>query len=537
MKQRADISLIDSLPDLVLALSRDGVLLSHGGGRAVPLLAPSDIGSGARIESVWPQPVAEVVMHLVRKCLASRSALETRFSEANQSYHARVSPQGPNRALCIIGAESAIGEREDSTSASGELRGPLLDRRGFMRRFQETMSLSVLTEKPLAVVVVHLDGVENIARIGTKAAEQAVTAAVYKLVRGTSAETLALCSCLGQLSESQLAFVITTADRRTIEAFIAEAVGQVRAPVSVGELEVELTPHVGVAVLGQDGSSAQGLLDNARISASEARNSGSSRPRFFSDSVKMKSLARLDIGRELRDAIEQRAIGMRYVGRHELRTGRLVAWLAYVRWIHPLRGEVSPKEFLGVAEATGSAVALSRSVLALLGADFAHMARETAPDVRISFGPLRHHVLHESFVKDIQNFLAAGAIPAERLEIRIPESTFAVLSPTFCEPLVGLGVQLIVDEVGRGLSSLDQVARAPLWGMQLDRAWVEAIQTDEVALRVCRAGIAAATALNVSPIAVGVDDAAVRQALVSLGCHFGSGDLYTDTAFKKARTG
>jgi EAL domain-containing protein (putative c-di-GMP-specific phosphodiesterase class I) len=227
---------------------------------------------------------------------------------------------------------------------------------------------------------------------------------------------------------------------------------------------------------------------------------------------------------------------MRYVGRHDLRTGRLVARLAYVRWSHPLRGEVSPKEFLGVAEATGSAVALSRSVLDLLGVDFAQMALETAPDVRISFGPLRHHVLHESFVKDIQNFLAAGAIPAERLEIRIPESTFAVLSPTFCEPLVSLGVQLIVDEVGRGLSSLDQVARAPLFGMQLDRAWVEAIQTDEVALRVCRAGIAAATALSVSPIAVGVDDAAVRQALLSLGCHFGSGDLYTDTAFKKART-
>jgi EAL domain-containing protein (putative c-di-GMP-specific phosphodiesterase class I) len=90
--------------------------------------------------------------------------------------------------------------------------------------------------------------------------------------------------------------------------------------------------------------------------------------------------------------------------------------------------------------------------------------------------------------------------------------------------------------VGRGLSSLDQVARAPLWGMQLDRAWVEAIQTDEVALRVCRAGIAAAAALSVSPIAVGVDDAAVRQALLSLGCHYGSGDLYADTAFKKART-
>jgi c-di-GMP-specific phosphodiesterase len=535
VKQPIEPSLIDSLPDLVLALSRDGILLSHGGGRALPLLAPREPCAGKRLESVFPKPVAGALLHLVRKSLAARTALETDLSEANHTYRARVTPQGPTRALCILSAGVAPGESEDAASASAVLRGPLLDRRSFMRRFQETLSLCVLTEKPLAVAVMHLDGIENLARIGARQAEQIVTAAVFKLLQGLSTEGLAQCACLGQLSESQLAFVITTSDRRAIEAFIAEAAQQVRTPSNVAGLQVELTPHAGVAVLDQDGSSALGLLDNARIAAGEARNSGKTRVRFFSDSVKMKSLSRLDIGRELRSAIEERAIGMRYVGRHDLRTGLLVARLAYIRWIHPLRGEVSPKEFLGVADATGAAVALSRAALQRLGADFAEMRRDTAPDVRLSFGPLRHHLLHEDFLADIDGFLASGVVAPGRLEIRIPESLIAVLSPGFCAPLVARGVQFVVDEVGRGLGSLEQLARAPLWGLQLDRAWVEAIQVDEIALRLCRAGIAAASGLGVAPIAVGVDDAAMRRALLSLGCHYGSGDLYRDSVLAAAQ--
>ncbi len=89
-----------------------------------------------------------------------------------------------------------------------------------------------------------------------------------------------------------------------------------------------------------------------------------------------------------------------------------------------------------------------------------------------------------------------------------------------------LGVRMVVDEVGRGMASLDWLARASIWGLQLDRAWVTAIQSDGAALKVCSAGIAMATALGLTPIATGVDDQPVRDALLALGCRQGAGDLY-----------
>ena len=147
-------------------------------------------------------------------------------------------------------------------------------------------------------------------------------------------------------------------------------------------------------------------------------------------------------------------------------------------------------------------------------------------DVRISFGPLRHHVLHKEFIDDIVEFLATGVVPAQRLELRIAEKTFIARPATDFDALARLGVRLVIDEVGRGMASLDWLARARIWGLQLDRAWVTAFRSDPAALKVCSAGIAVANALQLTPIATGVDDQSLRDALLALGCRQGTGDLY-----------
>jgi EAL domain-containing protein (putative c-di-GMP-specific phosphodiesterase class I) len=189
---------------------------------------------------------------------------------------------------------------------------------------------------------------------------------------------------------------------------------------------------------------------------------------------------------------------------------------------------VRPVEFLRVAESTGLAADLSRAVLSCLQEDFTALAPQWDHDVRISFGALRHHILHDDFAADIVRFLAEGSVPAERLELRIAEKTFVASDPAALKDLRRLGVQMGVDEVGRGLGSLDGLARAPIWGLQLDRAWVTALCGDQVALKVCRAGISMAKALGLTPIATGVDDQEQREQLLALGCRHGSGDIYQD---------
>lgn len=521
-------SLGDALPDLAILVRRDGVLLSHLGGRAVAALAPRADAAGERLDAVFPESLAVCLMQSVRRAIAQRKAVDLPLSHGEQRYEIRTTPLGPDRAICTIRA-AICADAAEGSAASESLARPQFDRRGFLRRFHESLSQAAIQERPAALAVIHVDGVADIAHaVDGKVAEEVLSGAVLRLPPEVACEAPSW--YVGQLNTDLLAMVMESADRDVIEACVSGVCASLRAPVQIGDASFHLTPYSGVAILGQDGTSPRSLLDNARSAAADARRSGSDQIHFFTDTLKLRALARLDIASELRDAIANREIRLRYVGRHELATGRLVAQLGYLRWNHPLRGELHPAEFLGVAETTGLATLLSRAALEGLREDFAAMQSSLPEDARISFGALRHHLLQEDFAADVRRFLAEAELPASRLELRISERTFAAMSYSSYQELHELGVQIVVDEVGRGFASFDRLARAPIWGLQLDRAWVTALRTDAVALRVCRAGISAALALGLTPIATGVDDADQRAAVLDLGCKHGSGDLYHGAA-------
>ena len=522
-------SLSDALPDLVIMVKRDGVILSHMGGRGVAALALPQDAAGQRLASIWPESIASCIKQAVRRAIAQRATLDTPFTAADVRYEMRTTAQGPDRALCVIRAAGTSGAM-DEAAGPDDLAQSRFDRRGFLRRFHDTLSEAVIQERPAALALIHLDGISDIERaFDVKISEQVLSSAILRLPhevsRGQNDNRLG--EYLGQLSADILALVMASADRDAIETCVAGVCASLGEPVLIGDASFQLTPYAGVSILGQDGSSPRGLLDKARSACAEARRSNSSRVLFFTDTLKLRSLQRLDIAWEMRDAIANRDIGLRYSGRHELASGRLIAHVGYLRWAHRLRGELTPGEFLGVAETTGLASEMSRALLAGLREDFAAMAPTLPADVRLSFGALRHHLLQDDFVDDIGRFLAEGGMPASRLELRIAERTFASMNASICQSLGKLGVQIVIDEVGRGFaSSLDRLARAPIWGLQLDRAWTTALRADDVALKVCKAGIGAAVALGLSPIATGVDNVAQRDALLALGCQHGSGDLY-----------
>jgi predicted signal transduction protein with EAL and GGDEF domain len=515
-------ALIDALPDLVLLVRRDGLVLGCGGGSGVGRLRPQDDCTGKSLESLWSEPLAGLIRRAVRKAIELRAPSEARFEQLQVAYELSAVAQGPDRAACVIRALT-----RSPLEATGEHRAMHLDRRGFLQRFKQSLSLAALRECSIAVAVIAIDGIADVAQTMTASlSEQLLSAAIVRLGTLSSGDVETPHWYLGQLNETLLALVLESGNRDAIERCIDAVCANLRKPIPLGGTEFHLSPRAGVALLGQDASSAKTLLEHARTAAFEARRAGLDRSQFFSDTLRLKSLARLDLARELREAIDSRDIQLRYVGRYNLQDGRLMSWVGYLRWLHPLRGEIRPAEFLKVAETTGHAVALSRAALTRLREDIVRLRLLETPDVSISFGALRHHVLHEDFRADIERFLAEGAVPAERLELRIAEKTLIAREPAQLDPLRRLNLRLVVDELGRGLGSLDWLARAPLWGLQLDRAWVAALGNTEVASKVCRAGIAVAKALGVTPIATGVDSSALRDELLELGCCYGSGDFY-----------
>jgi EAL domain-containing protein (putative c-di-GMP-specific phosphodiesterase class I) len=518
--------LVEALPDLALLVRRDGIVLAQGGGRDTAGLRPEVDPAGKPLEASWPPPVATLLLQLTRKAIAQRTTAEARFRSGRVEFVAQASARGPDWVICVI--RPAPSAATEDAADSGAHPRPQLDRRGFLRRFKESMSWAALRETPIALALIQLDGITDIAQVlASQVSEQVMSAAIRRLPAQSTEPGTGPDWYLGQLSESLLAVVLESADREAIAARVTDICSSLSEPVRAGDAEFHLTPYAGVAILGQDASTPKLLLEQARIATMEARRSASAQaPRFFTDTVKLRTLARLDLARELRNAIAGGDIRLRYTGRHELPSGRLTGCVGYLRWPHPLRGEIRPTEFLRVAAATGLSASLSRAVFARLREDFAVLAARCEPDVCISFGALRHHVLHEEFVNDVARLIAEGGVPAQRLELRIAEKVFITRDPAHFHALKRLGIRLLIDEVGRDMGSLDALARAPIWGLQLDRAWVAALRTDPIARKVCRAGIEMAAALGVVPIATGVDDADTRDVLLELGCSYGSGDFY-----------
>jgi diguanylate cyclase len=526
-----DEALIGALPDLVAFIRRDGVVLDHLGGRSVPGLGNLSRIDGQHVETIWPAPLASLLVQLTRRALTSRSSSNARFVEQGTEYEARISPHGRDRVLCVIrnltGEQSAAG-----SGAGGDRRPPAaLGRRGFLGRFKQSVADATLRDRTLAVCVIHLDGLADIARvIDFNISDQLATAMLQRLPdSGADPGADKMRWYVGQLGDGLLAAVVEgSPDREAIGAVLQALCTSLQEPVSVGDATFHLTPHAGVAILGRDALTAQLLLDHARAAALESRRNDRPGIHFYSDTIRLRSLARLDVAHELRRAIADRDVQLRYVGRHDLASGRLTALVAYLYWPHPLRGAVRPAEFVAIAEHTGLATALSRAALARLSDDWPALRTVVAAGVRISFSALRHHLAGGGFPEDVAGLFEPGALTPEDLELRISERTLSGLPAperTFRQ-LVDSGVRLVVDEVGRGGTSIASLAQLPLHGLQLDRACVVAADQEPSALRICRAAIGMATGLELIPIATGIDNEQRRACLVGLGCKQGLGDLY-----------
>jgi predicted signal transduction protein with EAL and GGDEF domain len=522
-------SLIHAMPDVVAFVRPDGLITHHLGGRGLPFMAGSTAGglAGQRLADVLPTAVFKAIARLIRRSRASRESCESEFAVAGATYQARVAPQGAERFMCVL--RHVPAKPEDERQVQSDLAIGAVDRR-FMTRFESAVTAARLREQSLAVGIIFLDGLGDISQIlDFSVGQQIVDELLERLVQSHAAQDSAW--FIGQIGDHMLGVVIERiVDRDRIQAFAQSLCASVALPLQVHDATFHITPAVGVAILGDDAGRADALLDHARAAMFEARRAGAERVQFYSDTLRLLPLARLDLARELRRAIELGQIFLRYFARHELSTGRLSGIQACVRWTDPLRGEIPPAQFLPLANATGLAAELSRSALKCLVRDSASLRQRYGADVPISFAPLRQHVSSGQFLRDCRRLLAPTTLG--RLELRISERSLAALSRPehSLGALAEWGADLVIDEMGRSFSSLPRLARMPLKGLQIDRAVAVAAGAGGDALRACRAVAALAKALDLEAITAGVDDQAQHDRLLAAGFSQGLGDFYPAVA-------
>jgi diguanylate cyclase (GGDEF)-like protein len=301
----------------------------------------------------------------------------------------------------------------------------------------------------------------------------------------------------------------------------------------LGEDRLLVQASIGIATAGA-GTTRDALLRHADVAMYAAKQRGKANHVRFVPGMEEPVLAHMQLGGELRRALDRGEFRVFYQPVMHLDTGRVIGVEALARWQHPTRGMVSPAEFIPAAERTGLIVPLGRWVLRETCRQAAAWLAEFGPDALSKVGPnVSARQLHDpDFVADVAAALADSGLPADRLLLELTES--AVLrgrqvSRTLHQ-LHDMGIGLALDDFGTGESSLSLLRSFPAAVVKLDKSFVDGIEIDDGDPAACdarqavaRAVIQLADALRLDAVAEGVENAEQAAKLRELGYPLGQG--------------
>jgi diguanylate cyclase len=235
--------------------------------------------------------------------------------------------------------------------------------------------------------------------------------------------------------------------------------------------------------------------------------------------------ARLDdLTIELGDAIKHDRLDLHYQPQLDS-NGQVLGVEALVRWQHPLRGAISPAEFVPLAERFGLIVALGEWVLHRACRQLAHWARQPqTAGLTVAVNVSAQQFAQPEFVERLLATLAEHGVPAARLKVELTESALLhdperVIAKM--RRLRGHGVQISLDDFGTGFSSLSLLRRLPLDQLKIDQSFVRDMMASAEGAAIVRTIIALGASLKLELIAEGVETEAHREALLAMGCvHF-----------------
>jgi diguanylate cyclase (GGDEF)-like protein len=270
--------------------------------------------------------------------------------------------------------------------------------------------------------------------------------------------------------------------------------------------QVVIGASVGIAMSPRDATSPDHLLKIADMALYWAKADQRGTWRFFEPDMDIRAHARRTLELDLRNALANNSFQVFYQPLFDLRSKRISTCEALVRWPHPLRGMISPAEFIPVAEEMGLIVELGKWVLT----EACRTCTTWPSDVRVAVNLSANQFRRGNVVETIKQALAETGLDPSRLEIEITESvlfqdtraTRAVL-----HELRDYGVRISLDDFGTGYSSLSYLQSLPLNKVKIDRSFLEGLETGQRSLVLLR-GIARLSAdLGLSVTVEGIETA------------------------------
>ncbi len=298
-------------------------------------------------------------------------------------------------------------------------------------------------------------------------------------------------------------------------------------PIPVGDRDIQLSSSIGIAVRPEDGSNLDTLINNADIAVRVAKTLPGNSIVRFDPSMAAEDAREQQLGREFRTAMRDPSANfeLRFQPQVDMRTGRLVAAEALIRWNR--NGlPVSPGEFLPAALAYGVMPDLGRWILRESCYVVQRWRRDVPAIVAVNVDAVQ---LDSGFADVMASVLQETGCSPEWVMVEITEgAAMGVQAQRELDRVRALGVSISIDDFGTGFSSLSRLADLPTEQVKIDRAFVQGLGQSNETLEIVRTIAALARALNLEILAEGVETVGQAQVLMSEGIHIAQGFLFAE---------
>jgi diguanylate cyclase (GGDEF)-like protein/PAS domain S-box-containing protein len=320
-------------------------------------------------------------------------------------------------------------------------------------------------------------------------------------------------------------FVVVT-QAATEDGEVRALAGHVRAvlaePIVVHGRQLHLDASIGVVLVGPDDQrSAEDLLRDADVAMYQAKALGGGRFELFDVTLRERMQRRLRLEQDLREAVHNGQLWPAYQPVVDLRTGKMVAVEALLRWTHPKHGEISPVEFIPLAEESELINVIGKFVLRCATRELARLRTERGLDLNLKVNLSVRQLDDPGLVPAVRDVLATTGLPPGSLCLEITESALMrdeAAAAAVLASLRGLGVLLAIDDFGTGYSSLAQLRRLTLDTLKIDRSFITGIAESRDAAAIVTSIIAMAHAVDLTVVAEGVETAEELALLRELDC-------------------
>ncbi|NBB49029.1 EAL domain-containing protein [Rhizobium sp. CRIBSB] len=402
----------------------------------------------------------------------------------------------------------------------------LPNREVFLDRLQAILSLASTSEsvRP-TVLAIDIDRYKQVNdALGIAAGDNILIAITRRLRRLLKPQ-----DTLARLSGDEFGLILVSEKDPGKIADFADAVSKaIMVPLNFANREISLTASIGLVSWVDQQESAASLLADAELAMFRAKRSGGNRVEPFRPAFRTVSTDRLQLETDLRRAIERKELSMAYQPIVKLANGEIAGFEALMRWDHPKRGNISPTEFIPIAEMSDLIEPLGMFALERASGDLMDWERQTGElPIFVSVNLSSAQLISSEIYNDIRALLVKTQCDPKRIKLELTESV-VMENPEqarlMLEKLKDTGISLALDDFGTGYSSLAYLTRFPFDTIKLDKALV-CDQSDKKSV-LLRSVVSMARGLDMQVVAEGIQTDQDAADLAMMGCDFGQSYLF-----------